>query len=227
MISRPPSFTNATPFAPLFGRKGLLLWIREFLDKTNMDGFYIEFGVFNGESIKEAFYALRNQVIKYIGFDSFSGLPKLSNEIDTAGANIMEQFVEGNYTSMGYDFVKTNILSTGMDEGNLLLAKGFFDETLTQEMQSSLLSSGNGKASVIHVDVDLYSSTLQALEFSHPFMQTGCWLLCDDYWCYRGGSSFGTQRAINEFLKNHPDIHFQEYCSYNGWAKAFIIDQIQ
>lgn len=225
MQNKPPSFTNSMPFSPLVGRGGLLLWIREFLEKTEIEGFYIEYGVFNGESIKEAFYTLRNQVSKYIGLDSFIGLPGLDNDIDKSGKDIQKQFVEGNYCSQGYDFVRQNILSTGINSDNVLLIKGFFNESLTAELFTGLAAIGNGKASIIHLDVDLYSSTIQALEFSYPFMQTGCWLLCDDYWCYGGAASFGTQRALADFLKAHPNILLQEYCSYNGWSKAFIIEK--
>lgn len=226
MTNKPPSFTNAMPFSPLLGRQGLLLWIKEFLDKTNIDGFYIEYGVFNGESLKEAFYALRNQVNKYIGLDSFVGLPALSHEIDQTSLELHPHFTQGQYQSKGYDFVKTNILSTGIEEDKLDLYKGFFDVLLTADLSSCLKSTANGKAAVIHLDVDLYESTIQALEFSYPFMQTGCWLLCDDYWCYGGASSFGTQKALKDFLNTHPDILFQEYCSYRGWSKAFLIEKL-
>jgi hypothetical protein len=225
MQNLPPSFTNSMPFSPLTGRAGLLLWVREFLEKTNIEGFYIEYGVFNGESIKEAYYTLRNQVSKYIGLDSFSGLPAVDHEVDQSGSAMHKQFVKGNFCSQGYDFVRQNILSTGIHSDNILLVKGFFNESLNAELSAHLATIGNGKASIIHLDADLYSSTIQALEFSYSFMQTGCWLLCDDYWCYGGASSLGTHRALTDFLSAHPDILFQEYCSYSGWSKAFIIEK--
>lgn len=226
MTIKSPSFTNAMPFSPLTGRQGLLLWIREYLEKTNIEGFYIEFGVFNGESMKEVFYALRNQFTKYIGLDSFCGLPRMSNEIDKRAAKFMPAFVKGNFSSKGYDFVKTNVLSAGLNKKDILLIKGFFKDSLTPKLSSRISSIGNGKAAVIHLDVDLYSSTIQALEFSYRFMQNGCWLLCDDYWCYAGKSSSGTRKALNDFLKTHTDIYFHEYCSYSGWSKAFIIEKL-
>jgi hypothetical protein len=79
---------------------------------------------------------------------------------------------------------------------------------------------------VVHLDVDLHSSTTAALEFIYPFLQTGTWLLCDDYWTYRGASACGTQKALREFLAKHPDILIQEYSSYRGWSKAFIMERI-
>lgn len=221
-MKRPSSYTHL-PFSSLIGRPALLRWIKEHLDKCDIQGGYFEFGVLNGESMCEAYYILRDQVDRYIGFDSFEGLPRLS-EIDEAGLSLQSSFREGNYKSMAHEFVEQAILSTGLARDKLLLVKGFFEETLTTDLQSRLLSEG--RASVVHLDVDLYVSTKQALEFIYPFLQTGTWLLCDDYWTYAGASSFGTQRALREFLAEHPDIRLQEYCSYRGWSKAFVVERI-
>jgi len=206
----------------------LLLWIREFLEKCNIDGSYMEFGVFNGESMKSAYYGLNGAVTKYIGFDSFCGLPELVAD-DLKALELTPHFTKGNYASQGIDFVKNNILSSGIDPQYLSLIEGFFDETLTSELQLKLLGGEEREnyASVIHLDVDLYSSTLLALNFAYKFMQTGCWLLCDDYWTYGGSSIHGTQKALNEFLEMHKDIRLKEYCSYGGWAKAFIIEKVK
>ena len=227
MPARSPSFTNSTLFSSLVGRRGLLLWIREYLGKTGIEGFYIEFGVFNGESMKETFYALRDQVSKYIGLDSFCGLPALDNKTDKQAVQLAPAFIKGNFFSKGYDFVKTNLLSTGISEKDIFLVKGFFKNSLTPKLSSQISGMGTGKAAVIHLDVDLYSSTSQALEFSYPFMQSGGWLLCDDYWCYGGKSSCGTHKALEDFLKKHADIRLHEYCSYGGWSKAFIIEKME
>jgi hypothetical protein len=224
-MTKQPSFANSTPFSHLLGRKALFLWIREFLEKNDVDGFFIEFGVFQGESLKEAYYCLRDQVSDYVGLDSFQGLPE-PEEVDALGVTLTPAFVKGNYASYGIDFVKNNILSTGIDPEKVLLIEGYFEDSLTPLLKRQLLGLGSGKASVIHLDVDIYSSTIQALKFAYDFMQTGCWLLCDDYWCYQGASQFGTQKALREFLESHPEIRLQEYSSYQGWSKAFIVERL-
>ena len=221
-MKRPSSYPHL-PFSSLVGRAALFQWIKEFLNKCNIQGGYFEFGVLNGESMCEAYFILRDQVDRYIGFDAFEGLPPLS-QTDEFGLFLQPDFIEGNFKSMSYEFVYQTILSTGLAPDKLLLVKGFFEETLTMDLQSQLLPGG--RASVVHLDVDLYVSTKQALEFIYPFFQTGTWLLCDDYWTYAGASSFGTQKALKEFLAEHPDILLQEYCSYRGWSKAFIVERI-
>lgn len=224
MYKKPPSFTNGPFFSGLLARTALLQWIREFIDKSNIQGSYWEFGVFNGESMKEAYYILRDQPNSYIGFDSFEGLPSL-RKIDEEGLEYMPHFVLGNFPSLGFEFVKKNILSTGLPEEKLFLYKGFFEDTLNIDNYKHLFSDETFPA-VVHIDVDLYESTKLVLEFIHPFLRTGCWILFDDYWCYAGASSFGTQRAIHEYLNTHEDIILQEYCSYRGWSKAFIVERI-
>lgn len=217
-----PSYSSL-PLSTLVGRPGLLQWIREHLNKCNITGSYFEFGVFNGSSMMEAYFLLKDQVDSYIGFDSFKGLPRLS-DIDQKDISKQPQFVEGNLCSNEYSVVKEMILSTCLAEETLCLVEGYFKESLTKELQEELLSKT--KASVVHLDVDLYSSTREALDFIYPFLQTGTWLLCDDYWTYAGSSSCGTQKALNEFLKDHSDIKIQEYCSYKGWAKSFIVEKL-
>lgn len=220
---KPPSFTQM-PFAPLLGREGLLLWIREHLIKCNIEGSYYEFGVLNGMSMEESYYILRDSVGKYIGFDSFVGLSELTDE-DFKAQRFQPEFYKGNYCSAGLSVVHNRILSSGMAKERLALYEGYFEHSLTPELQKKLLTEA-GVASVIHLDVDLHSSTKLALEFIYPFLQTGTWLLCDDYWTYRGAAACGTQKALKEFLQDHPDILIQEYSSYRGWSKAFIVERL-
>ena len=142
MVKRASSFTHL-PFSSLVGRSALLRWIKEHLDKCNIEGGYFEFGVLNGESMCEAYYILRDQVDRYIGFDSFEGLPRLS-ETDELGQCLQLQFWKSNFKSMSHDSVYQTILSTGLPSDKLTLVKGFFDDTLTVSLQSQLLRGGGG-----------------------------------------------------------------------------------
>ena len=225
MNKKPPSFTQGSSHGHLLGRKALLGWIREFLQKSNLDGSFWEFGVFQGESIKEAYYILRDQLHYYIGFDSFKGLPSLTG-VDQLAQKYMPNFTPGNFKSTSLRFVRENILSTGLSEDQLFLFPGLFSKSLKQEKFKGFLADMKKHPVVVHLDSDLYTSTKQALEFVYPLLRTGCWILCDDYWCFGGASSYGTQLALKEFLMDHPDIRLQEYGNYNGWSKAFIVERL-
>jgi len=94
MTKIPPSFYNSNEFGHILGRRSLCLWIREFLIKSEIDGFFLEYGTFNGESLKEFYYCFRDTVNGYIGLDSFQGLP-IPTEFDNKIA-LQPQFVAGN-----------------------------------------------------------------------------------------------------------------------------------
>ena len=64
-------------------RSGALNKALEFIFKSEIDGDYLEFGVFQGVSLARAIRANqnwkkrtgRNHIQRFIGFDSFEGLP--------------------------------------------------------------------------------------------------------------------------------------------------------
>ncbi|QIR37983.1 hypothetical protein HCG51_15590 [Tolypothrix sp. PCC 7910] len=63
----------------LLKRANLFKFIREFIEASNMpDGYYMEFGVLNGEAMIDAYRQFRGVVSYYLGFDSFEGLPDLT-----------------------------------------------------------------------------------------------------------------------------------------------------
>jgi O-methyltransferase len=220
-----PSYLNGTDFSGLLSRKALLRFIVEFMDQCEITGSYWEFGVFQGESMKEAYYVMREKAQAYVGFDSFEGLPKLA-ETDQDIHKFAPHFVPGNFKAISQEFVRDNILSTGMPADKLHLVPGFFQESLVLDKHKKLLADKKNHPVVVYVDVDLYSSVKQVLDFILPVLQTGCWLLFDDYWCYRGASRYGTQKAIREFLSENKNILLQDHSSFRGWSKAFVVERL-
>lgn len=202
-------------------RANLFRWIREFIEMQNMGpGYYMEFGVLNGECMIDAYRQLRGAISHFYGFDSFEGLPELSLE-DQKSASLIPMFRKGNFASMQYDYVKQTILSScRMAPEELTLTKGLFNEVLPKFRKEELKK--NGVALVIYVDCDLYSSTTDVLKFVDDLIVPGTWLIFDDYWCYRGSPYEGEQRAIEEWLETHPRIGLQPYGNFEGWGRAFI-----
>jgi len=91
-------------------RSNLFMWIREFIKAQDMGpGYYMEFGVLNGECMIESYRCLRGTLSHFYGFDSFEGLPELSDE-DESSSTLNPSFYKGNYKSMQFDFVKQTIL---------------------------------------------------------------------------------------------------------------------
>lgn len=203
-------------------RANLFRWIREFIEAQNIgDGYYLEFGVLNGECFMEAFRQMRGVVSHYVGFDSFEGLPNLSTVDETSQA-LTPAFYKGNFQSMPENIVKEFIKSScRIQEDEMTMVKGFFDKSLPNFDKQFLRSKG--VPLVIYIDCDLYSSTVEVLNFIDDLLVTGTWILFDDYWFYRGHPMHGQQRAITEWLDGNERIGLNEYCNFEGWSKAFIV----
>lgn len=203
-------------------RANLFRWIREFIESQDMTpGYYMEFGLLNGECMIDAYRQFRGLLSHYYGFDSFEGLPDLSPD-DEQAANLTPTFHKGNFASMQVEYVQQTIISScRMAPDELSLVKGLFSESLPKFAKDSLPSQG--APLVVYIDCDLYSSTVDVLQFIDGLVTTGTWVLFDDYWCYRGSPQAGEQRAIREWMDDNKRIGLQPYCNFEGWGRAFIV----
>jgi len=80
------------------------------------------------------------------------------------------------------------------------------------------------KAAVILFDMDLYEPTFSALCWSRQLMQTGTFLLFDEFFAFGGDSNKGEARALREFLNLNPEVSVREYASYGAGGKIFIVE---
>lgn len=122
------------------------------------EGLLLEFGVYKGDSL--ALIAKRSNTAVH-GFDSFEGLPE-----DWTGHQRKGRFsLSGQVPDIGLN--------------NVVLHKGPFHETLPR-----FLASHAGPVRFLHVDCDLYSSTLTVLENLVPHLIPGSVLVFDEYLNY-------------------------------------------
>lgn len=223
-MSRLPPLTPSwypTVDGNLLSRTNLLRWIREWARAHEITEFdYYEFGVLNGESITDAIRQLRGCLHSVTGFDTFSGIPALEDD-DLDSENVAPSFVQGNYAGMSQQEVLRAVLAaTDFPSERLNLIAGDFRDTLDSYARKKLEIF----PLVFHLDCDLYSSSLSALNWCADMAGDGTWLLADDYWCYRGNSGRGQRRAVSEVFENHPRVELSPYSNYNGFGRAFIIN---
>lgn len=205
----------------LLTRVNLLLLIREWARVHSLGSYCIfEFGVLNGESITEIIRLLRGDLTKVYGFDTFEGIPALE-ESDLDHNLVMPSFAEGNYRSSDYEYVRQFIIgATDFPSSQLHLLKGDFRQTLKEfEAPPATLFP-----LIFHIDCDIYSSSLVALEFVEKYAQDGSWLLLDDYWCYRGNPKMGQRRAFEEIFDSKARVSATPYDNYRGLGRAFILN---
>lgn len=119
---------------------------------------YLEFGVYRGDSIRTWSSLLQHPQTRLYGFDSFEGLPE--SWVLSCAKGAFD--VGGELPRIGDDRVA--------------FIKGWFSDTLPTFLQSFTPES----QLVVHLDADLYSSTIFVLEQLKPFIRTGTILIFDE-----------------------------------------------
>lgn len=179
---------------------------------------YCEFGVFKGYS----FWKAQDLVdhfdighVRFFGFDSFEGLPAIDGIDRTAHG----EFREGQY-SCSLAKVRQNLNDAGVDWSRTHLIKGFFEDSLSEDMARQHKIERVG---VAMIDCDLYSSTVEALEFLRYRLQDNSILIMDDWNCFNRDDNRGQRRALREFLATEPGLTVEPFVCYGANSQAFIV----
>jgi len=142
-----------------------------------------EFGVYTGGSLRDTIKKLKHNQINpnmVWGFDSFEGLPIETEGMATEG----KHWNEGAFSTCDalniwdWSELEKKLLET-INSDNVKLVKGFYENTLTDE----LISESEFKpAMFVNIDVDLYRSTIEVLEwlFKNKLVEVGTVIRYDD-----------------------------------------------
>lgn len=164
--------------------RGFMMWPDEMvmlytcaraMQKKNGD--FAEVGVSTGGSAKLLCVLKRNKKIHL--FDTFEGLP------DPTGNDAHLQ--RGQY-KCSLQAVKEYL----KEYPSVLYYPGFFPDTATPA-QDTLFS-------FVHLDVDLYQSTLDGIKFFYPRMVKGGMLISHDY-----STVPGVRQAFDEYFADKPE----------------------
>ena len=131
---------------------------------------YLEFGVYQGDSIRFWCQLLRNEHSHLEGFDSFEGLPEAGGP-----------WQEGQFDVAGQ--------MPRIDDHRVRFHKGWFDDTLKD------YSPPAHDVLVVNLDADLYSSTRTVLTALRPWIRPGTLLYFDEF-----NHLDHEPRAFGEFL---------------------------
>ena len=149
-------------------------------------GLCLEFGVGMGHSY--CWQAL--QIMDWakgcvlVGFDAFEGLPE-----ETEGVWAPERNGKGHFC-YPMEILKEHMEACGLDWNcpQFKRIKGFFEDTLTKELQDELVDAVVGDPvdegiplMFVNIDVDIHKSTIQALDFIRPMMRPGLPIYFDDW----------------------------------------------
>lgn len=181
-------------------------------------GDYLEFGVFNGNSIGSMYLAREAKEIKstrLFGFDAFEGLPPGSEKEDD------RVWKKGFYTC---SFEKMNecLSRRNVPPNEITWVKGWYDQTLNDELVSKF---NLGNFGIIFVDCDTYSSSKTVLNFLAPLIKKPL-IICFDDWKLNDLDikGMGEYKSFNEFLEENSHLKATPIKSYNRKSRTFILE---
>ena len=193
--------------------------LTQYLVGAQIEGDYLEFGVAKGMTFSYACNTMSPVFnnMRFIALDSFEGLPEPKN-IDNIN-NYSSSFFKGQYACSEKEFLH-NIKEKHIDLKQVITIKGWFDQTLTDQMAEQYSIN---KIAAAWIDCDLYESTIPILKFLTPRLSIGSVLLFDDWHCFRNLPDFGEQRACNEWLITNPHIKLYKLFSFGFHGEAFTV----
>jgi hypothetical protein len=136
---------------------------------------YLEFGVYEGDTIRQWSTLLKNRATRLHGFDSFEGLPE---QWDDHSGSFLKK---GHFSTQGR--------IPQIPDNRVKFFKGWFQDTLPKYefVDSPVL--------VIFLDADLYSSTSYVLKTLRPHIKVGTIIYFDEFW-----DRYHEMKAFEEFL---------------------------
>ena len=158
-------------------REGMFEYVTEEFKLTNKKIVYLEFGVAGGSSFNKFLTLNTNVESKFYGFDTFEGLPE-----DWGGF-----YKKGD---MSHDI-------PGLDDNRAIYIKGLFQESLVPFLEEKGGIVNEAEIRIIHLDADLYSSTIFSLSILYPYLKKGDILFFDEY-----SVPMHEFKALKEFTEN-------------------------
>jgi hypothetical protein len=162
------------------------------------DKLFCEFGVARGTSILDFHQLYKKYQLDtdFYGFDSFEGLPE--EPIDKYSPWRTGQF--------STDGVVEEALLNNKD---IKIVKGWYSDTLNGDL---LEAFGDKKIGIAHIDCDIYSSTVEVLEFliQNDLLCDGSLLIYDDWGAYLSSSG-----AVDEYGVAEGRAHKEIITKYN------------
>ena len=154
--------------------------------QSDVEGDLAEVGVYQGGSAKLICEVKKDKDL-YL-FDTFTGLPEVSKDDTHFGEN---HWYENEFNNTSEESIREFLKKYE----NVHIIKGTFPESGKQILEK--------KFCFVHLDVDLYKSTIESLRFFFPRIVNGGIILIHDF------HSDGIQKAIKEF-KNENKIKLIE-----------------
>lgn len=181
---------------------------------------YFEFGCFGANTFRMVLseaYKHRMNNMRFLAFDSFEGLPAVNFDESSMGW-------EAGSMAMSEDDFLAAVNKLDLYSDKVRTIKGFYSESLTEELQEDLLSD-NVKAALVNIDCDLKKSADNVFRFIEPFLQSGTIVYLDEYYISGTGDLGGGVWSSFDEFKQESAYEYVPFLNVGWWGKAFICKQ--
>lgn len=174
----------------------------QYLIKNNINGAFVECGVWKGGSmmaIAETLLALGVNDRELYLYDTFEGMTAPTeadvDQLNRDAASQLKQDASKKAESVvwaysGLEEVKQNIARTGYPSDKIHFIQGDILKTIPSQMP--------GKTALLRLDTDWYESTKHEMEHLYPLLVSKGILIIDDYGFWKG-----SKKAVDEYLQQH------------------------
>jgi hypothetical protein len=185
------------------------------LQKVKLTGHVMEFGVYQGITLKIISDHFANQTVW--GFDSFEGLPE---------PWFMKSSQPGPRHPTGkfaLDKEQLLLVTNQFAERNVKLIPGWFDQSIVP-----WLTHNPGPVSFLHIDCDLYSSTIDVLNLLNDRIVPGTVIVFDEMYPWNNFDQYdlwaqGEFRALGEWINNHQRTFCTLYRSHHQQCSIEVL----
>ena len=187
----------------------------EYIAKNNIEGDFIECGVWRGGSTmlmakSLLYFGISNRKI-YL-YDTYEGMSAptsidVTHEGNSAQKLMQEQIENKKNASVwaiaGLEDVKKNLLSTAYPEKQLIFVKGKVEDTIPETISTQI--------ALLRLDTDWYESTRHELIHLYPVLVNKGVLIIDDYGHWRG-----SREATDQYFKETKQSILLNRIDYTG-----------
>ena len=179
----------------------------EYVVKNNIEGSFVECGVWRGGSammITKTLQMLNVNNRKIYLYDTFEGMSEpTEKDIDLRNDKASDILKKGDKKSNFYwcyadlTEVKQNMMSTGYPMDNIEFVKGKVEETIPGIIPD--------KIALLRLDTDWYESSYHEMKYLYPKLEVNGALILDDYGYWKGAKE-ATDRYFSE-IKIQPMLN--------------------
>jgi hypothetical protein len=165
---------------------------QEALDQQPIS--YLEFGVYRGDSLRLWLAGISHPGSRFVGFDTFTGLPERWRPTEPAG------------------HFNANGAIPDIKDPRCSFEVGLFQDTLPPFVSRTDLTG----RMVVNLDADMFTSTLFVLTTLAPYLKSGDLIFFDEFSC-----PLDEFRAFEEFVRSFR-VKYEVLAAVYGYTRVCI-----